>query len=265
MTQHPGMDIDDLRLPAKEALSKAAELQFRTIEFGAVCGELSPEQLSGSGRRHLGRILNGLGLTAASITADLPGLRFTDGRNIEERIVRTCRILDMAADLGIRVVTASLGAVTNPESGVPSPVALEALRRIGEHADARGRVYALRPSLDGGHRIERLMNELSCPAIHVGIDPAAMVMAGNNPLAVVERFAGRIAVAHLRDATVGLPQQSGHETRLGEGDVDLVTLMEALDDCDFAGPRILRRLESQTPASDLLEARTRMQQLLHSK
>lgn len=47
-----GVNIDDLRLLVKEGLRCALGMGFQVVEFGAVAGELTPESLSESGRRH---------------------------------------------------------------------------------------------------------------------------------------------------------------------------------------------------------------------
>jgi len=75
-----GVDIQDLRAPTKDALRLAADLGFQAIEAPTAEGDTVPQNLSSSGRRHLRRIVDGLGLDFAALTADFPGLRFTDHR-----------------------------------------------------------------------------------------------------------------------------------------------------------------------------------------
>ena len=258
-----GVDIDDFRIRPKDGFRKAAELQFRTVEF-ASAGELAPWRLSASGRRHLLRVIDGYGLTVASLVADLPGLRLTDPGGVDERIERTCRILELAADLNAGVVTALTPALTHPQTGDPSPLAIEALQQIGDCADSRGVIYALRLSSDTGDRIERFFRELRCPSIGVCVDPASMVMTGAAPISVIKRLPERIALVHARDATVGLSERAGHETRFGEGDVDLVGLMAALSASDYRGAYIVRRRDSQTPVADIQSAREVLSTLLPS-
>ena len=43
---------------------------------------------------------------------------------------------------------------------------------------SRGVIYAMRPSRDFGDRLVGVLDALRCPSIHVGLDPAAMVMSG---------------------------------------------------------------------------------------
>ena len=252
MTTPPiGVDVDDFRLPPKEALRQASELAFRMVEFATVSGEIAPPNLSTSGRRHLSRYVDGLGLQIAALTADIPGLRLTDPKTVSERVARTCQIIELAADLRVPVVTASIGAVTHPETGDPSALAVEALREIGEFADSRGTIYALRPSHDGDERVARLFNEIRCPSIGVGHDAAALVMAGANPIPFIGRFGDRIPLVHVRDGTVGASDRAGHETRIGEGDVDLASVLAALDAVGYAGSYVIRRTDSPSPIADI--------------
>ncbi len=254
--------VDDFRLPPKDALRTAAELKFAHVELATVDGDVAPQNLTPSGRRHLSRYLDGLGLRLHALTADIPNLRFTDPRTVEERVERTCRILDLAVDLAVPVISTALGAATHPESGEPSSLAVEALRRLGEHADARGRILALRPSADGADRLQRLLHELACPAIRITLDPAALIMAGANPRAIAERLAASLALVHARDGTAGLGDQPGAEALFGEGDVDFTGLFDALAEAEFRGGYVLRRTSSQTPIPDLQQARDRLQRLL---
>lgn len=257
-----GVDVDDLHLPIKDAFRKAAELKFDVVELPAAMGEAAPRNLSSSGRRHLVRYVDGLGLSVAALAADMPALRLTDTNAVDERVIRTCEIIDLAKDLKVRVVTTSVGALTHPETGDPSLPAAEVLRQIGEYADARGVVYAIRPSHDSGDRVVRVLDELSCPSIQIGLDPAAMVMSGVNPFEAVEQFASRLAILHVRDATAGLADRAGRETRFGEGEVDFVGILAILEAAEYHGTFIVRRTDSPHPTPDIQAARAALARMI---
>jgi sugar phosphate isomerase/epimerase len=257
-----GVDLADLRLGAKEALRAAARMQFRAVELPAAEGETSPKNLSASGRRHLLRFVEGLGLSMPALSADLPLLRLTDPAAVDERVERTCAIIELAADLGVAIVTAAAGALTHPRTGVPSEVALAALRCIGEFADSRGTIFALRPSCDTADRLAAVFDAVGCPQIRIGLDPAALVMSGVNPLSPLERFAGQLALIHFRDATMGSADRSGSETRLGEGEVDLRGIVSALEAAEYSGPLFVRRTDTNNPMQELAEAQITLKRLL---
>lgn len=252
--QRLGIDVDDLRMSVKEGLRAAAEMSFGAVELGAAHGDIAPGNLSASGRRHLSHFVRSMGLEFSALTADFPQLRLTDPRCAGERVDRTIEILSLARDLGVGVVAAGVGALTHPDSGEPSPLAVEGLSRIGECAEARGVVYAVRPAHDSAERLASVFKSIGCPALRVCLDPAAMVMSGVNPLSLLLRFPDRIALVHARDATMGSGTRMGHETRLGEGDVDFSALIEALREIDYHAAHIIRRTDSTQPAVDCAEA-----------
>ncbi len=257
-----GVDLDDFRTETKAAMRLAAELKFRAIEVATVEGELSPSNLGASGRRHFVRLAGGMGLRLAALVADMRHQPLSHPATVDERVARTCAVLDLARDMGVPRVTAGVGLLTNPDGGEPNATALEALRRIGEHADARGVAYAIRPALDSGSRLAGVLDALSCPAIRVCLDPAAMVMQGVNPLASVEQWIEHACMLHVRDGTAGLDEHAGHETPLGQGDVDLIGVLATLDVADIAAPYILRRRDAARPADDLAAARDTLYELL---
>lgn len=257
-----GIDLQDLRTDTRSALRQAAQLEFKTVELPAAAGETTPQNLSPSGRRHLQRIVADLGLSLSALSADFPGLRLSDPASIEERVEKTRAIIDLAADLSVPIVTASVGALTHPETGKPSDAALEALHQIGEFADSRNRIFAIRPTHDSADRLETVLNTVGCPLMRIGLDPAAMVMAGLNPMSILSRFATQLGLIHLRDGQSGRPDRPGHETRLGEGEVDLRGLTELLRDYEYRGPLILRRTDATNPIRDLAEGRDFVRRIL---
>ena len=87
-------------------------------------------------------------------------------------------------------------------------------------------------------------------------------MHGANPFDSIDRFVEQIKLLHVRDATAGLSERTGHETRVGEGEVDLVGLLAVLDAADYPGPYIIRRIDSNNPAQDIQDAREALKRIL---
>ena len=249
-----GLDVGDLRLPVKPALQTASQLNVRAIELPAVEGDVSPRALSSSGRRHLRHYLAGLGLELTALGADVPHTRLTDAVTSGDRVERTLEIIELAAALGVPTVTAAAPALTHPDTGAPAEVALAALAQIADRADLCRVQYALRPHADRAPELARLLRQLDCPYLKLCVDPAALVMSGVNPVAVVEQLPDAVTLAHARDGTVGRDGRLGVETRLGEGEVDLVGFWDALREAGYRGPHIVRRTEAAAPAAELAEA-----------
>jgi sugar phosphate isomerase/epimerase len=257
-----GAAVDDFRLRPKEALRRASELGLRVVELSTTSPDLDLETLMSSGRRHLARYLDGLGLRLGALAADFRGLGLSSPATVDERVARTCRVLELAADMRTPVVTAAVSALTHPDTGEPSPTVVEALEQIGDRADALGLVFAMRPDCDDGRRLRDLLGRIGCPSIGIGLDPGALVMHGINPLSLIQEVPQHIVLMHARDATVGFSGQPGHETRLSEGAVDLIGLLGRLESVEYGGPYIIRRTDSQRPVEDIQAARDTLLRLL---
>lgn len=249
-----GVDVDDFRLPVKDAVPKAAELGFRAVEMGLAYPELAPRELSESTARHFMRFVRNQGLSLAALTADFPGLRLTDPARVEERVDRTRAVLDAAAMMRVPIVTAAVSALTHPQSGEPSAHAVDALRQIAADAGRRGVVFALRPTTDTAEHIARIIQTINSASVRICLDPAALLMSGNDPSSLLSALPQEIVLSHARDATAGGQERSGTETALGEGDVDWLGHLMLLDAAGYHGPHIVRRTSSQRPSHDLAAA-----------
>ncbi len=256
-----GVDVDDFRLPVREAMPRAAELGFRAVEVGLAYPELAPRELSESTARHFVRFVRNLGLDFAALTADFPGLRLTDAARVEERVDRTRAVLDAAAMMRVPIVTAAVSALTHPQSGEPSAHAVEALRQIAADAARRGVVFALRPSADTTEHLARIIQAINSASVRICLDPAALLMSGNDPSRVLSALPQEIVLSHARDATAGGRERSGTETALGEGDVDWLGHLMLLEAAGYHGPHIVRRTSSQRPEHDLAAARAYLQSI----
>lgn len=256
MIQLPlGVDIGDLRLPGKDAIRVASEMALAVVEIPTVSGELAPEQLSSTGRRHLVRYVEGYGLRIAALRADLPEARFTDPAGAERRVERTREIIRLAVDMRVPIVTAGTGALTHPSTGEPSDVAVQALAQIADVADSMGVTYSLRPGEDSVEALAKVMDRLRCPSIGFAIDPGAMVMSGRDPISLLARFPDQVSLLHARDGTAGREGTGGSEARFGAGDVAWDLLFAALGAADFSGACILREPDSRNPVDALQRAR----------
>ena len=246
-----GVGVHDFRMGTKAALSRAAGMGFNAVELGTAAGDTSPDQLSQSGRGHLQRLVRGLGMEFSALDATLPGGGFGDRKQVDERIARTKAALDLARDVSVPIVIVGIGAtvdVSERES------AMDALREVGDHADRIGRTLAVQTHGQSPESLESLLQEVQCPAVRVCMDPAALLMMGHDPIEGITRLADRVCLSHARDATLGGSDCAGHETPLGEGQVDLYAYLAALDGAGYGGPQIIRRTSAEHPLEDIRRA-----------
>ena len=257
-----GMDIADVGGDTKHVIRQAAELGFGAVQLPAGVGPLTPRNLSRSGRRHLERFVAGFGMRVSALVADAPGLNLTDTKTADQRVARSLEVLDLAVDLNVSLVTSSVGSLTHPDSGALAPAATEALKYIGEAADARGVHFALRHTRASGAEIAAVLDALACPAIGVCFDPAAMVMTAADPMGSIERYVEHVQLVHVRDAVMGSSDRAGQHVSMGDGDVAWLGLLAALDAASYGGVYIVRCQGSSAPLRDLDAARVALLSLL---
>lgn len=243
-----GVGVHDLRLGTKAALSRAASMGFAAVELGAAAGDTSPEQLSQSGRRHLDRLVRGLGLDFAALDAVAPGGGFGDSRRVDERIARAKATLDLARDVSVPIVVVALGPMVGD---LARESAVDGLREVGEYADRTGRTLAVQTHEQSPESLDAFLRAVGCPSVRVCVDPAALLMMGHDPIEGVMRLAGGVCLSHARDATLGGGDRQGHETAMGEGHVDLPAYLAALDGAGYGGPQIIRRSGAERPLEDI--------------
>lgn len=254
-----GVVLDSFRQPVKEALASAARLRLLEVEMPAVGGEVDPDELSRTGRRHLLHYVSGLGLQLSALGANLGPSR-GGGRDLEPRLDKTRRIIEMAAELRVPVVTTHLGRVDGET--VQSGDLTEALEILANLTDRTGTFVALETESSDPQAIATLLKRIDCPTIGTCYDPGSLLIDGYDPIAGLEPLADRILIARARDAVAGTPQRRGRETALGEGQIDLAEYLAGLDQAGYRRGPFIRRTQALDPTAELAEARRRLEAFL---
>jgi len=170
-----GLCVDDLRLPAPEAIQQAAKMGYHLIELGTVGTEFEPRRFGQTARRHLRRFVLNLGLEIAALAADIGGKRFADPARVEEGFDRTRAAMEMAAQMHVPIVVTDLGPIAAPVEDAP---VFEVLQSLGQIADATGTFLALRTGYCEPRFLADLVSRLGCPMIRVCYDPGGLLIAG---------------------------------------------------------------------------------------
>ncbi|MFH0980840.1 MAG: sugar phosphate isomerase/epimerase [Planctomycetota bacterium] len=262
MNKRIGAATDDFAVPVKIGLNRVAHLGFGSVELGISSAELDPRALTRSGRRHLARYVRDLGLSLSALAADPAHAKPLGAANLEARIDHARAVLEMAAEVGVPVVTVRLGRLIDPSTHQRTDQAGEVLQVLGEHADRVGAVLAIRAGDDGPDDLAALFDCLSCPALRVCLDPAALLSVGREVSRAVESLGKYVALSHTRDATLTGSPERLVETNLGRGEVDLTRYLVALAAAGYAGPHIVRRTDALDPMSDLAESKAYLEALL---
>ncbi len=255
--------LDDFGAPPKEALRAASELGFRCVQIGAMHGPISPGQLDESGRRHLRRFAEGLGLQIIALRVDFGGLRFLDASRTDYCIDHTRRVLELARELNVPMVSAPLGKFRSADLEEYELVK-SAVRAVADHADLLDCFFAVETAVDTPDALQQLLHDVSCPHLKVAYDPAELLMGGIDPLAPIETYADDIALAFARDAERGTSARPGRETNLGAGHLSLPAYLAQLDAAGYRGPLIVRRADTTRPLADLAACKQYLESILTS-
>ena len=225
---------DDLQLPPKEAVRTVSRMGARGVQLYATRGDLTPENLSRSGRRDLARFVRNQGLDWTAICGDLGGGRFADAANVDRFVDRTRAVLEMAREVGVPVVTAHAGPIpTDPDDPTARQIA-EAVRAVGDFADRVGVAYALETGMESADTLAGLIERIGNPALGVNFDPANLILRGDDPIESIEKVAGRIAYVHAKDA-IQTGAGQGRIVPLGEGELDYPQFLAALEEFGYGG------------------------------
>jgi len=223
------------------------------VQLYTTAGELAPENLSRSGQRELLRLLADHGLTLSALCADLGGARFADSANVAERIERTGRIIEQAAQMRVPIVTAHVGTVSANPDDAGRKLIFEAVDAVGSVADRAGVIFAIETGQEQPAVLAELLGQFNNPALGINYDPANLLMNGFDPVAGVGVLADRIVYVHAKDA-VGGGGGGGREVALGTGEVDYPAFVAALESAGYGGWHTVERKYSRDAIAELAAA-----------
>lgn len=242
-----------------DALGLLAELGYEGVAITPDVGALDPMCVEAREVAEVRRVSDELGLelaveTGARFVLDprekhRPSLLEEAGGDRSRRLGMLLRSIDLAADLGARVVSLWSGSAPEGggvEAGGHAPERREelwkrlvdGLRPALEHASGRGVELAFEP--EPGMFVERptgygeLIERLGADGERLGLclDVGHCVVSGDLPVgAVIREWAPRLLHVHLDDAPRGV-----HEHRMfGRGALDLGDALSALLEVGYDG------------------------------
>lgn len=165
----------------------------------------------------------------------------------------------LAAGAGVIVLAAFTGVEGYDERPTIDDAAwqtlLRNLDRIDEHARSRGVVAALHPHVgtmvEQGPEVERV---LEGSRVGLCVDTGHLLVGGTDPVELTRNHVERVVHVHLKDVDAALAAKvhsgdlpygdairRGLFTPLGEGDVDVVTLVRTLEAAGYTGWYVLEQ------------------------
>ncbi len=268
-----GIIIDSFNMPTKDAIKEAARLGANGIQMYATTGENSPENLVGDKKKELLDIVKSNGLCFSALCGDL-GMGFGHKEKNPELIEKSKRILDLAKELETDIVTTHIGVVPSDPNHERYKIMQEACFELAQYADSLGSHFAIETGPETSATLKGFLDTLNSTGVAVNLDPANLVMVtGDDPVGAVHNLKRYIVHTHakdgikLRESNPEYIYQIVHpvppeirdmkfyeEVPLGQGSVDFVKYLAALEEIGYKGFLTIEREVGDNPAKDITTA-----------
>ena len=174
---------------ARSAIVWASSAGFRAIQLDAAMPGIRPRELDRSARRDLAAILRRSELALSGLDLWIPPEHFLSAALVARAVEAATQAFGLAAEISTLVGGSSAPAVSML---LPRELPADVLQSL---ADA-----AMRASAEiADHAAEPRPGPVS---VGIGIDPAALVLAGIDVVSTVSKAGSRLASARLSDASL---------------------------------------------------------------
>ncbi len=237
-------------------MAKAKEIGLNGIQLSDVRGELEIEKLSGTGIDDLKNLVESYGLVISAVCGDLGGHEFTAESDVEERIARTRKIMEVTRALGCSIVQTHIGKIAEDKNAQERKTMKYALEVLGEYGDKIGCFLATETGPEPPTLMREFLSTMKYETLKVNYDPANLIMKGYDPIEGVKILKDYIIHTHAKDG-----KRNNGEVPLGQGDVDFEKYLEALKNINYDGFFVIEREVGENPVKDITEAKDFLVQL----
>lgn len=247
-----GIQLASLRMPFKQALHTAARLGAEGVEID-VRNELKPKEISGTGLRHLRKMLNELNLRVCSV-----GFRTRRGYDvldeIDRRVEATKEAMRFAYELGARVVVNHIGPVPEDRKSSAWNLLVQVLNDLGRYGQHVGAMLAAETGTEDGARMAGLIDALDPGSLVVNFDPGSLIVNGFSARDAAKELGQYVAHVHATDGVADRARGRGLETPLGRGSADWPELIAILEEHGYGGYYTVERQQASDPVEEIGQA-----------
>lgn len=195
-----GVIAQRLQRPLFECLSLAAEMKLDGVQLYSVSRRENLLEFSAVQRREIVAYCADCGLEISAVCGEVGGYGFRLAEKNPERIELTRRNIDLALDLGCRIVTTHIGMVRNDRRDELYRHQVEALRETGSYAAANHAVIAIETGPEPASVLKMLLEDIGSPGVGINFDPANLVMVlGADEVAELQTLAPYVVHTHAKD------------------------------------------------------------------
>jgi sugar phosphate isomerase/epimerase len=240
-----GVITDCFQLPLEESLALAGKLGFDGVQIYATTGEFSPQTLTPERKAQIKKFLRENGLQISALCGDMGGYGYQIEADNPERIEKTKAIIDLAAEFGVSVVTTHIGVIPSDRNHPRYQTMLKALKACGSYAADKQVTLAIETGPETADTLLMFVKDAGA-GVGVNLDPANFVMVTDqDPVEAAAKLGPYIVHTHAKDGT-----RKG-EVPLGQGSVDWVRYLNALEDIGYRGFLTIEREVGPTPEQDI--------------
>lgn len=209
----------DRRVEPRRAIEWAAGTGARAVQLDATLDGIRPRQLDRSARRDLAALLRRLELSLSGLDAWIPPEHLVDAARVDRAMDALLMAIEMAQELAGLVGGASRGVVS---MALPEGLGDGLREQLAGHAERCGVLIA-------DHRVGAVATE----GVALGVDPAAVLLAGGDPATAAARAGMSLATARLSDADVVARAEPGR------GRLDVLNYAMSTRVAGYAGPMVV--------------------------
>lgn len=266
-----GVIMDSFKMPAYDALKKAAQIGAQGVQVYVSRGDFTPEKMNAEKIGEFRKELDANGLIISALCGDLGCPGFMDKAQNRDRIEKSKRMLDLAKKLDTNVVTTHIGVVPEDESSDRYKIMQEACDELARYGEQVGAYFAIETGPEPSARLKKFLDSLSAKNLCVNLDPANLAMViGEDAVEAVHNLKDYIVHTHAKDGIMlkktnpiniyGSKTQVEEildcndyfrEVPLGQGSVDFDNYLRALDEIGYSGFLTIEREVGENPAADI--------------
>ncbi|MCE9532131.1 MAG: sugar phosphate isomerase/epimerase [Planctomycetes bacterium] len=234
-----GVCLSSLKLPLRQGLPAVARMNVKGVQLDAY-GDLSPERLSDTGRRELRNLLKTYDLELTALNCPLR-LGIDAAENQEARIEHIKRVMDLAFELGPRLVIVQFPKIAEEPVSPRAMLMREALLALGLYGDRMGTSLALEIGFDAGDKVRDYLKTFEVGCLGVNYDPVNLILHGHDATKNLFSLTGMVRHVNARDARVMTVNLSAAEVPLGAGDIEWLGFVGTLTAIEYRGAVVVRR------------------------
>ena len=217
----------------RDSLKIAHDLGVDGVEVDGRFG-LTHDEMSRSGLRQITKWLEDYGLRVSAVR--FPTRRsYADSEALEHRVTATKAAMQMAYDLGARLVSIHVGDIPISEESNEWKILIEVLTDLGTWGDRVGTTVAVEAGRADPDDLLRLFAALPEGAISCDLSTGMLVVHRHDPVEAIHALGNRVVYVHANDAIAGPIAGRGSSVVLGTGQVDFPAVLGSLEEHAYHG------------------------------